>query len=390
MEQSGNKYAQRFIGACRGLHELALSKTDGREEVIDIDMAPRGEVPVFATYTAAQEALIDLTLELPEEEPNRDMIARKLSALGVVARVLSGEEMAFEDLAQVTMNVTPVPVSESTLADNVAIMERWLAAKDLRFDPYCVKQYEKHFVLHDQLEIQRQAHRHFMLSKHMASRYVVLPEEMPKPEFVNMPQESWTGFYSTDATGRPRGFINRSANHKQTIGKIATTVAHEFMGHAVQFGLLREGIARGDVSPAMGITTMYTPECFQTEVVAQNAEHMMTIDETEVLYQRIYNEYARMVYHNMSCKIGAQEPVSSVAQYGIDRLPFEPKGRVRNLATLLRERPLMAANFTCYVPAREVGRPIEQLSFVRAKRVLGHLYSKVLTREEVEEAIIWA
>jgi len=380
------EFGQQYASVVRGWHQYNESARPEQEAVIDIDIAPDAPARHYDEADTIRSDLETLAENIPTDDPSHETLERMIGADILYLRALEGEKIDFETYVEGTVGIKPEPVAEAKIQAGAAALDMLLREEGLRYDASHREAFHERFSLRGQRQI-RQAFRLGMKTVEAAlGRYLEVPDDGLEIEYVNK-DAYWVGLLSGDRKGL-RLAVNTHGRHPLSRGRIDTIVAHEYGGHAAHLRLWARGIGAGLLNPAVGVTAVHTPYAVQAEALAQNAEHILLDDSWSSIFRALYNQQAGRVIHNMHYRINTGHSPRRVQEYGRRRLPLEPDENV-SAASLkaFRDNPLQRAYIAAYNPSLEMMAPVRSLSFEGRRAVLGSLYNRALTPEQIEQTV---
>lgn len=361
--------------------------------IIDIDILPQGKRNKWfddgPQVQAGMENLLEQVQAPRDDVPNGDFIARKLAASLLHLRVLAGDKVVFKDHVRGTMGLEAEPVDESEMDDQRTRLDDTLKRHGLGFDRQSYGDFVERLAISDADQLAGK----LAGAARWAGRFIdISTGEKPlvtEPEVVKAPKP-WVGWFGT-AEGQPFLKLNAHPQHAFNEGRIGAVVLHE-MGHGTHFGIWQRAILGGDMSPAMGVTTLHGPENVQAEAYAQLVEQLglrATRGEEAWQYhwQAEYHDYISKVWHNAHIRINTGHAEEMVVGYAGDRLPYTPEELIRLIVADNRDDPTLRAYMASYEPGLAAVRPVYDMPPARQREVLRQLGSQPLTLEGIQGVV---
>ncbi len=385
-------FSRDVVNTYRAWDELSRREDDDNR-IIDIDVAPRYENSlVFDTTEQVTIALEDLLDRAPHSGDYSSFTAAKLRASLLHLHLLGGEKVTLREHVETAMGVTPEKVDEAVIDDYRTRLDSQLAEHGLGFD----REFENALVVDEEEEVLR--NRLLLLGeqgKVVTSKFVEtagIPDIQPQ---IVSEDEAWVGWAGTDDAGELVDKINIHPRHKHTIARLAAIVIHEVQGHITQFSIWRNKIQHGELDPAMGVTTLHTPENTQAEFNAQTIEQiglraLATADKEDgwqYEFQAGYHDYSGMVAHNAHLMINSGYQEDQVIDYATNRLPFTSVENITKAIPARRRDPMYRGYFACYQPAMAAGRLLLAQDQAAQKAVLQETFSRPMTLAQIEALI---
>jgi hypothetical protein len=183
--------------------------------------------------------------------------------------------------------------------------------------------------------------------------------------------------------------INLHARKKYDRGRPLVLCLHEICGHAVQMSIWTELIARGEMNPACGLTTVHSPEMFASEGLGQTVPDLLGDHWTfpsEFHLSRALSYHSLLVLHNAHLMIYDGVPMEQILDYAQDHLPLtEPE----ILESEIRDRgnsPLFRSYQLSYgIGERTIRNLIDGMSIAQKRNFFRELYTRPLTPTQLRE-----
>ncbi|HET7060462.1 MAG TPA: hypothetical protein VFH99_04090 [Candidatus Saccharimonadales bacterium] len=371
-----------------------LERRPGDDDgIVDFDVVPDYDNPLsFDSRKQVAGAIEELLDRAPHTGDYAEFSAAKLQASRMHLHLLDRRKVPLRKHAQTAMGVTPEKVDEEVIDDYRARLDDQLKEHGMRFD----REYEDALVVREEpVELAKRLVGLTKTAKAVTSPFI--PDNAApaiRPKLVSKDEE-WVGAAGTDAHGNLYVKINLHPRHKHTIARLAAIVVHEMQGHIAQFSLWQGKIRAAEMDPAMGITTMHTPENTQAEFNAQAIEQigllaLAAADPEEgwkYEFQAGYNDLFAMVSHNAHLKLNSAYPESVVASYAADRLPFTSRENIEKSVLSGREDPMLRGYLACYEPAMAAARLLLAQPVKKQKAVLHETFSQPMTLPQIEALI---
>lgn len=373
--------------------DVELSPEEDPNRIIDIDVAPEGDNPLVFEDESQVRAALEGLLERAEagDAQNGDFIERKIKASLLQLRLQAGEEVAFDEHARTAMGIAELePIDEGALDNQQERLDARLKRHGLRFDRSHSDKFEERMVL----RWPRERIRQLLLETNdqavsLIRWYTGVSPEI-EPEIAEA-SEPWAGWFGTKAPGELFLKMNVHPRVKHTVARIAAIAIHE-NGHAAQFSNWKEAILLGDMSPAMGITTLHTPENAQAEAYALLIEQIglraaRGDGAWRHHWQADYHDYLERAWYNIHLMSAGGEDPAKVMDYAAERLPFDSLQVIRDDLEAYLKDPALKAYLICYDPGLEAVRPVLSLPAAEQRRAIRWLGSQPLTLDQIKAGI---
>jgi hypothetical protein len=401
MTEIGSDFANQLNAARVGLHHLAASGATAlrKSEQVVIDtnlLGPLKELNFtpFSDLAEAEATYEDLAEALPADEQDRAMVELKIAADRMHIRVMSGEEVAFDELCEGTIGVLPRTAPSDKIEALEDEINALLSEKGMRHDLGSVEKFRRS-VVRDPEEVKRRFVANMAMTRQLMGGYIPLPRHDVDPEFIHGGAEERAATFETTPDGEFSLKVNLDPECFPTPGKLGVMALHEVGGHSFHTALWQAGIAAGEISPANGFITMYSPEITQAEAVAQLIEHLLphilpVSEQWDAAYQARYNRYHTMVTHNAHLIVNTVTDSNEAIKYAVERLPFEEPNRVKEFVLLGRDHAVARPNLACYWPALEIVEPVMDLPPTNRRAAIAHLYKTPMTPVQMAEYVAGA
>ncbi len=377
-------FSHQLVGARRGFEALACG-------VVDVDVSPLANVTVFDSLDDVRRTYEGMAESLPPDELDHDVLQGYIAADLMFARALGGEEFGLKDYVETTVGLTPELVPEATIQAKLTEVDSLLQQKGLRYDQASSEKFQEMMVITDPREVEQRFRAAHQAAQRSKSGYLDLPDELPEVRFESLAGEPWSAWFTTGPARELLIRVNTHPEHRHTAGKLAALALHED-AHATQMGLWKQGINRGEVSPALGLTAMHSPENTQLEAVAQLIEStppaaLSEAEQWSIDYQLAYNDLKSMVQHNAHFMINDGTDEKEVLAYASERLPFEWAERLAGDLEAGRDDPMARAALAVYIPSLELVRPLVELPPAIRQQAITRLMPRPLTPTQIAEIV---
>ncbi|RIL11782.1 MAG: hypothetical protein DCC75_01715 [Proteobacteria bacterium] len=243
--------------------------------IIDFDLigARRREGGSFKDRLEALESFKNLFAALNEYKSCDDLaltkaLKTKITASIYYLRALLGEDIPFTEYIIRTMGITPAVIPESKLA----LLRDYLSAKAKALGFANANQ--AFTVLHRTTQVTKPPEIQACFKKYeqsLVSRTrTKLKIELDLNYEIKFVNENvyWCNWILTEEA-RIVLKINLYPDHRWYPARVEVLVSHELAGHALQALAWQAGIARGEIPRIWGLLTVFSPEQFILEGVAQ-------------------------------------------------------------------------------------------------------------------------
>lgn len=404
MNEYNPEMAYRFISARQGFHQLVLRNretdpciVDKNQEITDINVSGIYEPTPFTDMTDVIREYEWLAENLSAQEPDYEIIQNKITADRMMTRVLSGEDVPFDEFYAATVGVELQYFSTgkfiSPLCEQLdeLLQERGLQYKG---DPSVLKKFDEIFILKDEEAISSFFKTGVALSRMAIANYMEPSDETIEPELFSDQRISWSGYFGTTEQGEFFLKANIHPSRRYTAGKILSWMLHEIGGHFEQVQKWKYEIERGNLSPAAGLTAMHSPETTHAETVTAFIQSLLQeVAESEeekwqAEYQARYDQLSIATYHNAHLMTNDGIDEKTIIRYLEDFLPFESRTQHQAIIRDGRDKATFRAAYGCYGPALELAKPlIEAGPSEKKHQAVKQLYEKSLTVDQIGKTI---
>lgn len=384
------RFGEEVVGTIRRIHEIVRDQSESPEEaeataVIDSDVAPRElkvKKPAFTTLEEGQVALENLANELhvsAEIRADRTLIEQKLEALILRMRIMQGEEVPYEEQLKIAMRIAPNRVPEKTLEGMKLAINSLLPAGMTysREDTEAMDAFHDEFVVKDPEEIKEGFHAGMAAGRIGLREFIELPSGVVVPTVIS-DENLWAGYTGTDEDGNVIMFFNNNPDFMYLDGEPHTTGSHE-NAHAVHLGKLKDDIARRELSPAVGVTTIDTPEYLPMEVVGQLGGSSVVLGElTPAMRRQVAVDGLMLaVKHNVVYMANVeQKDDAEIIEYAANHIAHESMDYIAGMVAGRRDirmRPVLSADYHARQMADTLARMDSRAQQTRIPKFLGAL-----------------
>ena len=360
-------WVERFYGPEKPRPEEALSRSlrgfyrswdileqKGIGDIIDFDLVPSSpefdySQRIFSGRPLKEERLtiIKLIEELIEETINTPFptdknhqkiyLLAKLRASLAFSRRISGIEMSDLDFIREVDGITPLEIPESEiLKQQDRVRDQLKAAGFPSYDEESLRQLFESKRITDTAQIESEIQSSgkdtlFALQKVLGERFddgIQFDTEVVEEDVY------WMNYISGD---RSR-FVLRINHHPRNSwrwirGKPNIMGVHEIGAHKAQMALRAKRIGEGKLLPIFGITTVFEPEQFPAEGIAQTLPYFLPslVLSSDGWLNLELDGLRQMVYNNVHVKINSPdfnhtpEEIEEIKKYIWGFYPVEPE-----------------------------------------------------------------
>lgn len=364
----------QYMGRMRELDSF-VRNTVGEEQqpmqIIDHDFAPE-HTPLPITpdsLTGFSNELERLQSSISGDERNADTLRQNLASARQIIGVLTGEiiigqTIDYADFVEKTMGLRPEKISRRDLRrqknEITELVERlgYKYIEDDREDFNSV-----YTVGAGKLQEQVGAMTDIMYSDitKAMGKTSLSEEDAPRIEAVE-DDDLWQGYFGYD---KEKGFFIQANTHpliRISLLEERAVLAHEG-GHWVSSALKKRGIESGDLSPAIGIRPVFSPEHTQEEIIARVVESYLFSEMNSDFATYIYKKFKHIndVGNNMLINANSGKSLAEVTVDARMLTPFEEPDKTRKMAKLFSEKLLFKTVFAIDTHALRIGRGIASL-----------------------------
>lgn len=362
-----------YLETMRGLDELTRSVFG--VDIIDHDFAPEHS-PSASTpgsLLGFSRRINDLIEEIPDSEPNSDIMRFNLASADFVIGALSkhyviGGDMDYRSyVAQSMGGIRPSIVPEAiedggddSLEYQRQKIEELVECLGFRYDSADIDSFNKaHSIPAD--EIQETVEDAVSSAKKSIAQIVgpTLIKGLDKVEIeVIQSTDTYQGYFGTK-DGEFIAQFNANPLLKLSHLEELLVAAHE-LTHGVSSTNKERLIGQDDLSATLGILPSFSPMYFQEEVAARAVELRTAASQSGTFAEYIYRvmQYKIDVHNNMLIIANSGFSEEEVASYGCEHLPFDEPDKIKKDAELYRHNLLYKTVFAVDQEAMRVGRKI--------------------------------
>lgn len=317
-----------------------------------------------------------------------EMVKRKLEASILLARIMSGKAVDFGEYFEAATGTPIQLVTAADMADARMGVVRMLDQQGIEYSPDGKQDYMDRFSIgQDRIKPVFEAER--LRTLPLLQRHVNYEPEDTKitVEPVDAMWVAWLDF--NDAEGFNTRINSNTKLNPQTDGRVAGLVAHEYMGHAFQFSMWRNGLIKGEINPVLGLITTHTPEATQFEGIAHLAMHRFLPSGPWInQYEAAYDRLRLMAMHNGHMEVAAgNSTVKQAVGQMAELLPFEPVAKLEASLEAAAKDKLWKAYGGCYYPGFKILEPLLRASDVKLATALPELYSRPMHPTQMAELV---
>lgn len=238
--------------------------------IIDFDLIQENSSNpgTFNNRDEVKKELLQLINEYGTVSNKNEFILAKLIASKYYLSALQGEKHPFNEYVSNTMGIIPKTFSKKVLDDQLKTTANAYEKVGFRYDKQGLEKFEeKNQLSHKQIESTFKDFRDETLPK--VINWLGLQIDLKyKIKFVNI-DTYWMNWISTDEQGDILLQYNLNSRHKWFRGTTEYLVFHEICAHALQTLSWKKQISQGKLNPFIGLTTVFSPEQFLLEGIAE-------------------------------------------------------------------------------------------------------------------------
>ncbi|MGZ6005100.1 MAG: hypothetical protein ACXWLH_03020 [Candidatus Saccharimonadales bacterium] len=383
-EREIQPYERDIINTYRGWKDIAEDPSDA----IDCDFVRLDDDPTTFESIDEVSASLEKQLEnLPADAPAllRDKLIASLMFIDVDSR---GKEVDFSEFTRVTMGAEPkffnVDPDDAEAQELDARLREFGMAWDKN---YRIPYRKATIAFHDSntgKQVFDSAMNHSLRRLNSYTPGRKIPSISLDLFSQNIPDKGAT--YAEN--GQIDVAFNVHNRHEWGKGEVEETTYHEG-AHAVHLDVLSDAVAKGEMSPALGVTSMVTPEMTHFETLGLAAGWLsMALDINPASeFQAIYSPRAYKVRSNSGYMINNGFTEKEVAKYVRDRLPLDPIGDLYSSIRDRRDSAHVKAYHGAYTLGIEMVTPILALPAEKQDKIVRALFTTFLTAPEVADTI---
>ncbi|MBW2017649.1 MAG: hypothetical protein JRJ01_12550 [Deltaproteobacteria bacterium] len=300
---------------------------EGKTSIIDFDLIRQGDrfPGMFTSRREVRETLNRIIEEYEAYEHQDTFIKEKLKGALNYLDALMGKQIPFAEYVQNTMGVKPVPIPRNRLEEEQEKAGRSMAELGYEYSKQGFEALEKETCFRDKDEI---------ISSFNALEKKLVPmildwlglDVTPSYKIEFFREEAfWMNWILTDSKGDIllRFNIHPVQMKKWRKGSTEFFVFHEICCHALQSLSWRRRIENHHMPPFAGLTSLFTPEQFVSEGIAQTLYYFFPGDPFS-MHGRLFlhvNNLRHMVSSNAHIMINEGEDPEDVYKYMEKYLP---------------------------------------------------------------------
>lgn len=240
-------------------------------DIIDFDLIQQGENSpgAFNNREEAEKELLRLINDYNTTSNKNEFISAKLNACKYYLSALQGKKFPFNEYVSNTMGIMPKVLPTKVLDDQLKTTADAYKKIGYSYEKSSLKKYEKENQLSQkQIEPTFKKFRDEILPE--VIKWLGLQVELKYHiKFVDI-DTYWMNWISTDENGEILLQYNLNSRHKWFKGSTEYLVFHEICAHALQTLSWKNQIIRGKLNPFVGLTTVFSPEQFFLEGIAES------------------------------------------------------------------------------------------------------------------------
>jgi len=239
--------------------------------IIDFDLVQQGpsNPGIFKSRYEVEKELLQIIDEYSSISNKNEFISSKLTACKYYLSALKGKKHPFNEYVSNTMGVIPKTFPKGVLDDQLKITAETYKKNGYSYEKSSLAKFEKENQLSQkQIESTFKKFRNDILPK--VIKWLGLQVELTyKIKFVDI-DTYWMNWISTDENGDILLQYNLNSRHKWFRGSTEYLVFHEICAHALQTLSWKKQITLGKLNPFVGLTTVFSPEQFFLEGIAES------------------------------------------------------------------------------------------------------------------------
>ena len=219
---------------------------------------------IFSSREEIKEKLLSLIDEYSKMSDKNAFISAKLNASLYFLRALMNEQIPFDEYIQNTVGVSPLYIPDEEIQKQLEVTKSLY--KELGYE-YTREDLDR--FTHDNKLSKDEIEKSFVDAKNTFVPKVLdwlgLDLELTyDTQFVDV-HDYWMNWTSTDDKGNLLLQFNLNERNTWKRGLPEHLALHEICCHAIQASSWKKEIEAGKLSPAAGLTTVFTPEMFLFE-----------------------------------------------------------------------------------------------------------------------------
>jgi O-acetyl-ADP-ribose deacetylase (regulator of RNase III) len=360
--------------------------------IVDIDMlggeTDGGRRP-FRKRAKASRA-VDGLLDLVEPET---LIGEKLRAARAVLATLQGRPMPFVDYVEQTLGVTPVEIEERVIDGQHRLVTELLAAAGYPHTEEGVRRIQSESAIgEDEIRDELSAAVENVVPR------VYEAIELDKDDWVPFEIEFvardayWSNWTDTDpATGGLRLQVNTHKRIAWWPGKAEMLALHEIGGHVCQAVMWRRQIDQGELPRTAGVSTVFGPEAFCLEGLAQSLSWLLPQNPLSEPARRAQemSHLGVLVWNNVHLMLHAGKSTEDALSYARRWAPgYRSEEAATKQADEIRNDPILRTYLYAYGASAYYYRTLADSLDVEARTAfLRDLYARPISFEELSKRL---
>lgn len=404
-EMLGSEYAREFIRVRQGYDQLVESMAGTvphipkGQNIVDFNLTGMWDPMPFSDFTSVQYAYEKLGETLPSDEQDRALIEERIVADQMSARMLQGEPVDYDESIKDVTGFSPQELTQDYIDQLRDDLVGAMSTLGYTYDPDGVQAYYDRYLLHDGKEIKQIFQGTFEPTQVVAARYVPVTETSITPDkWYRNKKIPWSGHISTDRDGNVVLLVNTHPNLRHTVARIALWSLHEVGGHKNHMDVMRSEIQQGAISPAVGLTSMLSPENTFMELQPAFTESLMpefarTEEERAVSdIELAHGDLFMAVLYNAAIRVSRERVTKDFVEQTIDEAAqdvlFMPRARHETLIKAAMTQPTYRGALLTYAQVRLIMDPVIVSDDNDQRRTVMHdLYRKALTVAQAKQLV---
>lgn len=304
-------------------------------DIIDFDLVQQGKnIPdAFNSRDDVEKELLQLIDEYNAIPNKNEFISSKLIACKYYLSALQGKKFPFGEYVSNTMGIVPKIISIKVLENQLKTTADTYKTIGYSYEKAGLEKYEhENQLTQKEIELTFKKFRDDILPK--VIKWLRLQVELKyKIKFVDI-DTYWMNWISTDENGEILLQYNLNNRHKWFKGSTEYLVFHEICAHALQTLSWKNQIINGGLNPFVGLTTVFSPEQFFLEGIAESlyyfypsnpfSDYGLASLHTDHLYWLVMN--------NAHIMVNSGESINKIVQFIKKYLPTRKEEEiVKNL-----------------------------------------------------------
>ena len=304
-------------------------------DIIDFDLVQQGKnIPdAFNSRDDVEKELLQLIDEYNAIPNKNEFISSKLIACKYYLSALQGKKFPFGEYVSNTMGIVPKIISIKVLENQLKTTADTYKTIGYSYEKAGLEKYEhENQLTQKEIELTFKKFRDDILPK--VIKWLRLQVELKyKIKFVDI-DTYWMNWISTDENGEILLQYNLNNRHKWLKGSTEYLVFHEICAHTPQTLSWKNQIINGGLNPFVGLTTVFSPEQFFLEGIAESlyyfypsnpfSDYGLASLHTDHLYWLVMN--------NAHIMVNSGESINKIVQFIKKYLPTRKEEEiVKNL-----------------------------------------------------------